>query len=291
MPKALILIVIAFWMNAAQAESWRVSAQIIPSNAVNLRDASSISCSMDGWLYIADTGHNRIIAVDSTGALKAEVGGFGNSHGQFKWPRKVIADRGNAVWVLDYGNRRLEKYSRLLEYQGTFELRAANDDNPHQLGALAVSPNGDFYIYDLDDGRLAHLDPLFQLQSEWGGNSGAQVVSQISAMILLPSRGLFWWSRGEKHILSCDALLNRSEKIALPDAVMSVCLSESDSCLIVGAMSGLYRYCTLSPAWTVSPWPVNDFRSVSDLAFVSPSDLFILDGSSGAVYRLRKSEE
>jgi hypothetical protein len=37
---------------------------IVPSTDVQLRDPSAISTASDGTLLIADTGHNRILAVN-----------------------------------------------------------------------------------------------------------------------------------------------------------------------------------------------------------------------------------
>src|SRR5512133_1973685 len=81
MTRVCILLMALLGCAAAQAAEW---TQIVPSPTVTLRDASDLSISAEGLLYIADTGHHRVLAVDSTGKLVMETGGFGDTPGQFQ---------------------------------------------------------------------------------------------------------------------------------------------------------------------------------------------------------------
>jgi len=273
-------------LSAAAEIRW---TRIVPSPTVELRDPRSLSVAADGVIYVADTGHQRVVAFDSGGTLIVETGGFGDAHGQFQWPRAVVADRGNAVWVLDYGNRRIEKFTRLLVYQGTLEIRTSGEDHSSQPEALALSPQGDLFVYDRDRGKLLRYDPLFTLQAESGSGSGLQFISNVASMALVPGRGLFWWERGGGAVRRADALLNAAPPLPLRMGEDDVHLSSADTCLIVAATRMVLRVCDqdLPPDTLLASGDLNGLGEIRiAAACVAGEILYLLDKSAGAVYRV-----
>jgi hypothetical protein len=283
---ALVVAAISGVSNAQSDPTWR---RVVPSATVKLRDAQDLSLSAEGLLYVADTGNHRVLAVDTSGKVVAETGGFGAAHGQFEWPRAVVANRGNAVWILDFGNRRIEKFTRLLEYQGTLQITVAGDETPHQAQAMAISPQGDVYVFDRDAGALIRFDPLFNQQAELGSGSGSQFISNITAMTFVPGRGLFWWERGGMEIRHSDGLLNVTTPYRLSAKFDRLCLASDDSCLIRGSLQGIFRQCSdESPADTLisaAALAREGLRSVTSVAMSLDGALFLLDGSGGMVVR------
>jgi hypothetical protein len=268
--------------------------RLVPSTTVELRDPQGLSVAADGVLYVADTGHHRMVALDSGGTLVAETGGFGEAHGQFRWPRAVVADRGNAVWVLDYGNRRIEKFTRLLVYQGTLEIRVPGSDRANQPEALALSPQGDLFVYDRDDSRLLRYDPLFTLQAESGSGSGLQFISNVAAMVFVPRRGLYWWERGGKVVCHADPLLNAAAPLTMPPFAGDLNLSCADTCLIVSSMPAILQLCAAdSPPDTLLT--NEDLKAVNGVrvsaACLAGQRLYLLDRTSGALYRIDLASE
>jgi hypothetical protein len=271
-----------------------VCTRIIPSDSIQLRDARGLSVSPEGLLYIADTGHHRILVCDSVGRVVAETGGFGSSHGQFQWPRSVAAGQGNVVWVLDYGNRRLEKFTRSLEYQGSFTLSVPSEDLAHQPDGMAFSPSGDFYVFDRDGGRLLHFDPLFRQLGELGGRNGSEFVSSVASMAFVPRSGLYWWSRGSRSITHSDQLLNTAAQLPLAAVPKSLVLAVMDSCLLAGSESGILSYGPgmSQPATLLSEAVLKQvgLSSLTAMAVGIDRVLYLLDGPANAVYRIRLGE-
>jgi hypothetical protein len=269
--------------------------KIIPSQTVQLRDPHSVSISAEGLIYIADTGHHRVVAVDTMGKLIAETGGFGDAHGQFRWPRDVVANRGNAVWVLDYGNRRIERFTRSLEYQGTLTLIVPDDNTPHQPEVFTISPQSDLYVFDRDDGRLVRYDPLFRVQAEMGGGSGSQFVSAVAAMTFVSAQGLFWWERGGREVGHSDALLNPAHPYPLNFAPDDLHLASSDSCLWYGCSRGIFRQCSFTaPADTIiAPADLSrlGITHLAGLAVAPDHHLYVLDGGAAALFRVNLLRE
>jgi hypothetical protein len=287
---ALCVVVSPVAVNAAG-----YGTRILPSDTVQLRAPRSISVSAEGVLYVADTGHHRIVAVDSAGKLVAETGGFGSGHGQFQWPNAVVADRGSSVWVLDYGNRRIEKFSRLLEYQGTLEILVTGDDTKHQPQALAVSPLGDLFVYDRDDSRLVRYDPLFQLQAELSASRGARAVSNITSMIFWSGHGVYWWSPENAAISHSDAYLNLGQSIPFAAKSDVMPMTSDDSAFVYAAEGGIMRWSDLTARadtlLTASTLAQAGIQKVTALALSAKHDLFVLDGTSGTVFLFRRPED
>jgi hypothetical protein len=268
--------------------------KIVPSPTVELRDARAISLSKEGLLYIADTGHNRVIAVDSTGALVAETGGLGTTHGQFKWPQDVKADFGNTVWVVDYGNRRIEKFSRSLTYQGTLEITQSGDDAKHQPEQIAFSPHGDLYVYDRDGGRLICYDPLFNIRAEYGANTGAAFISDVAAMTFVPGLGILWKARGKNELHRHDALLNPVSTLRLSDSLDISALAPSDTCLLMTAGQSILQTCwsssNLSPLFSEKDLLQAGVNHPDGIA-CSSGVIYVLDSKAGAVFRTKVSQK
>jgi sugar lactone lactonase YvrE len=278
-------------VSTVRAELPPMWTRFVPSATVTLRDPQDISVSPEGLLYVADTGHHRVIAVDSLGKLVAETGGFGSGHGQFEWPRQVIAAWGSSVWVLDYGNRRIERFSRSLEYQGTLEITVPGDETRHQPQAMALSPQGDLYVFDRDDGRLVRYDPLFTVQAELGSGSGLQFVSNVAAMTFVSSRGLWWCERGGRELRHTDALLNPAATLTISDPSVTMSLGSIDTCLITASMTGAVIHCDVTtPADTVissAEFRAVGLRSVQAIAVSSGKEWYLLDGAAATIYRIR----
>jgi hypothetical protein len=292
--KCLVVLLWVIVIAVTESPAQSVCTRIIPSDSIQLRDARGLSVSPEGYLYIADTGHHRIIVSDSVGRVVAETGGFGNSHGQFQWPRSVAAGQGNVVWVLDYGNRRIEKFTRSLEYQGSFTITVPAEDLAHQPDGMAFSPSGDSYIFDRDGGRLLHFDPLFRQIGDLGGRSGSEFISSVASIAFVPRSGLYWWTRGSRHITHTDGLLNSASGLPLSEVPKNLILAAMDSCLLFGSESGIREFCpaatrpdTVLPAAMLKQAGIT---TVTALAAGMDRTLYLLDGPANSVYRIKLGE-
>jgi len=61
-------------------------------------------------IFVADTGSNRILILDSEGNVLTEFGSKGSGNGQFRGPVDVTVDSKGNVYVLDYGNNCVQKF-------------------------------------------------------------------------------------------------------------------------------------------------------------------------------------
>jgi len=148
------------------------------------KEPSGITISPDGFLYIADTGNNRIEKLSWRGEFICEVGGFGWDKQQFDGPVAISARNGLDVLVADYYNERIERYDKDLNYLSTF---SSSDDWPDdsQFGFpkdVDISAQGELFCLDGENNRILKLDVMGIPQRSFGDyNSG-------EGRLILPQR-------------------------------------------------------------------------------------------------------
>ncbi len=100
--------------------------------------------------------------------LQHEWGGFGTGPGQFDTPTGVALDTFDRVYVADYRNDRIQKFS----LDGTFLTEwGATGTGPGQFdfpAALAVGPDGLVYVADQFNHRIQSFTSSGTFVAEWG---------------------------------------------------------------------------------------------------------------------------
>ncbi|MBI5059844.1 hypothetical protein HZB60_08730 [candidate division KSB1 bacterium] len=270
---------------SSDARDWKV---ILPSESVTLRDPRALSIGPDDLLYVADAGNQRVVAVDTSGTLIAEAGGFGNGNGQFQSPEDVAAEWGTSVWVLDYGNRRIQRFSRSLSWQATYEVLIDDTQDRRSPAAIALAPDGDLIVYDRDGQTLLRYDPGFFPRASFDGARG--YVGEVASMAFVRGHGLCWIERGGHTLYRCDAMLNPLPSIELPPEYGETTLAAADSSLLTGARGFVIRWQssarpadTLFDARTVIG---KEIRTITSLAMASSGTLYLLDRTTGRVVRV-----
>ena len=76
----------------------------------NLSLHIGISADSKGFVYVADTGNNRIQKFDSQGKFVSRIGALGDDPGEFKSPSSIAVDSKDFVYVADTDNNRIQKF-------------------------------------------------------------------------------------------------------------------------------------------------------------------------------------
>jgi DNA-binding beta-propeller fold protein YncE len=131
----------------------------------------AISADPSGFLYIADTGNDRIQKLDFRGRFVAEIGGFGWGREQFNEPASVWAENGLDVYVADYDNQRIERYDKDLHYIGTMK---SSDDWPETLRFgypldVRFTAQSELFCLDGENRRVLKMDVFGNPQISFGG--------------------------------------------------------------------------------------------------------------------------
>lgn len=129
-----------------------------------------ISVGPGGFLYVADTGNQRVQKFDPAGRFVAEIGGFGWGKEQFDSPVALSAKNGLDVFVADYFNQRIERYDKDLNYLASF---LSSEEWPEHLRFgfpidVDISNQGELFCLDGENHRVLKLDVLGEPQLSFG---------------------------------------------------------------------------------------------------------------------------
>lgn len=141
----------------------------------SLRDPTGIAVRSDGAIWVASTKEDELVLLSSAGAVLATVRGHGSQ--RLSNPQGLAVDAADHLYVADKGRHRVLKLSPnggtvLLELakkdrrgkpkagSGAGELRAPWD--------VAVDSNGDIYVADAGNGKVAVFDSAGDFLREFG---------------------------------------------------------------------------------------------------------------------------
>jgi hypothetical protein len=219
------------------------------------------------------------------------VGSLGSGQGEFRWPKDIASESALAIWVADFGNRRICKLSRQFDVLGSFTVSADNNSTPEQIERIAATQHGDVYLYAEDSGRLLRYDPLFVLQASLGSNIGSDFIPRVRQLVFIPDKGVIWHCRGDKSLSMSDPLLSSRESISIGlDAPDDYVICASNSSLLAAGSGGVFRSLLdgESPQLLINgeALTVAGVRQIDDIVAASDTLLFFLESKSGSVYRV-----
>jgi hypothetical protein len=147
-----------------------------------------------GTVFVLNADRNTITQVAKDGSVVREVGGPGWQDGQFDRPAAVWARNGIDVFVADYGNHRIERFDRNLNFISS--LSARDNDNPDvRFGyptAVALSRLGDLFICDGENSRIVKVNAFSRVERTFGGfGAGKGRLSNPTGLELGPNDNVY----------------------------------------------------------------------------------------------------
>jgi tripartite motif-containing protein 71 len=77
----------------------------------SFREPDAVALDPSGNIWIADSGHDRVIEFNSKHEYLRQFGSEGTAEGQFKAISGIAANAAGDVYVTDYGNNRVQEFS------------------------------------------------------------------------------------------------------------------------------------------------------------------------------------
>ncbi|TAK66509.1 MAG: hypothetical protein EPO24_01430 [Bacteroidetes bacterium] len=150
----------------------------IPGERENLftyqfKSATAISIDPSGNIFVLDAGTNELLKFDNQRKFIQKIGGSGWTDVSFDKPTDVISPNGLDVYVADYGNHRIQRFDKNLNFVSTLSLLDNSDPFQHfgYPRGIAVDRYGALYIIDGENTRIVKIK----------GNSVERVFGGIDA--------------------------------------------------------------------------------------------------------------
>ncbi len=143
--------VIGKWGSSCNSEEWLLSS---PQDvATYFNDPPNI------FLYIADTGNNRIAKYDYQLNWLFNWGTAGTADGQFNQPSSVATDADGCVYVADTGNHRIQVFDDQGGFVAKFGSQGSGPGQFQSPRGVAVGGNGCIYVADTGNNRVVVFCP------------------------------------------------------------------------------------------------------------------------------------
>lgn len=135
------------------------------------RSAVALAVSASGECIVIDGGTSELLRFSRDGKLLNRIGGYGWSETEFDHPADVICPNALDVYVADYGNHRIQRYDRYLNFVSSLFLR--DNDNPDQRfgypKGVGMSRIGALFITDGENTRMVKIGTSNSVERVFGG--------------------------------------------------------------------------------------------------------------------------
>ena len=135
------------------------------------RSAVAFAVSASGDCIVIDGGTSELLRFSGEGKLLGRIGGYGWSETEFDHPGDVICPNALDVYVADYGNHRVQRYDRNLNFVSSLSLRQSDDPDgrfgyPRGVGMSRV---GALFIVDGENTRIVKIGVSNAVERVFGG--------------------------------------------------------------------------------------------------------------------------
>jgi sugar lactone lactonase YvrE len=131
-------------------------------------DPAGVAVDGSGFVYVADTGNNRVQKFTTAGAYVAQWGGLGSGNGQFSGPFGITV-AGGVVYVVDTGNQRVQYFNTSGGYLGQWGGAGSGNGTFSQPLCVAVDPSGNVYVTDYNLNLVQKFTGTGTFITQWGG--------------------------------------------------------------------------------------------------------------------------
>ncbi len=147
----------SFYVDAAQAdnkEMLNTKKFTVPTfsskfGSTNFTEPNGIAIDSDNNVYVVDSGHSKVMRLDSNGTFALNWGSWGSSNGQFKHPTGIFVNK-NYVFVADSGNARIQMFNNSGNFLYAWGIYGMGPSMFHSPVAMALDKTGDLFVADSD---------------------------------------------------------------------------------------------------------------------------------------------
>lgn len=120
--------------------------------------------------YVSDYDQNRILKIDTSGVVVAEIGGLGSDTHGLDGPSDIASTDGFNFFVVDENNQRIQRFGRNLEYLGSIQGASLTirNNGVGRPAAVAVDEIGHLFIADVGSYEILRLNRQQKIDLRYG---------------------------------------------------------------------------------------------------------------------------
>ncbi len=143
---------------------------------------SGLTTDIDGNIYVADTGNNKIKKFSSAGTPLLTFGSSGSGNGQLFGPYSVAVDSSGNIFVADRSNNRIQKFDSSGGFVAKWGSSGSGTGQFASPEYVAVDAAGNVYVSDTSNHRIQKFDNNGNFISTFGsfGNGNTQFFTPVS---------------------------------------------------------------------------------------------------------------
>jgi hypothetical protein len=169
MAAAIAIVICLFTCLSPAAAQTRDPVLVEEYSIGSFQRATRIVLGTQGSIYVLDADENTLSKFSRLQDPPKTIGGFGWSSSLFDKPTGVATDGVN-VYVSDYGNHRIQRFDRNLNYISSLSTRDTSDV-ASRFGYpldVALSELGDLFILDGENIRVMKFNPQDSFERSFG---------------------------------------------------------------------------------------------------------------------------
>ncbi len=158
---AAVAVVPTFLRSDAESYEWRAAWGEAGGGPGQFRGPVGVAVDGSGFVYVSDSGNDRIQKFTASGEFVAEWGGSGEDAGQLRRPMHLALVADSLLYVAEYVNDRVQVFGL-----GGATVRVVSEDTLSPSGALdapggvvSAGPAGPLWIPDFFNHRVAVYGP------------------------------------------------------------------------------------------------------------------------------------
>ncbi|MDW7682362.1 MAG: NHL repeat-containing protein [bacterium] len=264
-------------------------------DGARLKKVSAIATDLSGFLYLADTGNNRILKMTPEGTALKTIGGFGWEKEQFYTPLDICTGSALDVFVADYDNQRIQRYDKDLNYISSL-YSDENLEPTFRFGyprSIGLSIHGDLFILDGENNRVLKFNSSGEPEISFGDyRDGRGRLLEPVQLAIAPKDKIYVSDRRAGKISVFDYFGNflfdfGSTLLREP---LGICFSGKDKLLVAdGSAKQIIVFDSLGELifkWSMITPQLGEFKNPVDVA-VHQQRAFVIDNDRILVIELK----
>ena len=147
------------FLQGLSAQVFIEQARIFENN-IPFDNPQAVAVSVDGYVYLVDSGNSCIHQMDNRGHFLRTFGGFGFDADQFDNPTDIWTKSLINLYVSDFNNRRVQRYDRKLNFISSLINDPANEPEFQfdEVQSCAINSNNDLFVLERGENKVVKFN-------------------------------------------------------------------------------------------------------------------------------------